>query len=967
MVERPRDEREAALRTQTDDPSLIADVMALCLSHDRDSTTQFSQPLNAMIKGAAAPELKTGDTLGVWKIDREIGHGGMGSVFLVERGDGHFTQTAALKFVKGLPRTDSFRYFSRERQLLATLTHPNIARLLDGGATSGGQPYLVMEYIDGIAIDVYCRQNKLDTTQVLRLFTTACSAVAFAHRQLVIHCDLKPSNLLINREGRPILLDFGIARLIDRVGAHAEDAAIGSSVAYTPRYASPEQREHGIVSTVSDIYSLGIMLGELLDIAGKPDEELKAVLAKATAQEPAKRYATVDALTDDIGRYLQKFPLQAMPQAPAYRTRKFLQRRWPLVLVGLAFAATIVGFTLRVIGESQRAQSAEKSALTERDRAQAAEQQAMKERDTTQVARAEALRERDGAARERDRATEAERVAAAQRNLARTAEASAVGERDRAKAAERAAIEEKNKATQAELAARQTSEFLVSIFDNSNPNAESGDIPASKLLTAAEEKLDKELKGQPGTQAELYSTMGQVRNNMGQSDQALKNLDRAVEIERTLNRPKVLARALLRQGDAYGNYDADKSLAAFKEALELHEKHSASDSAELGEALVYYGNMLSETGKREDGAPLLRRGLAIHEKIDPNSFDTANSTFNLGLNRERSHDYKAALELYDKALAIRVPRNGAGHPEVLRIQERYGLTLVGLQRYEEAVKVHTSTLAYLEKLHGRVNSKVAKQRIFLAGAVVLAGRPFEAVPMFEEAIDVMARTSGKGTSDYLLALNNFALAQYQMGDYAAAAPLFIDVLTGARKLFGEDGDAVATINRNCGRALYWQGKYGEAIPYLEEGVRLFRKNRGENSTDAADSLISLAAVASESGRTEQAIAILKKMEPMLPLKNNALQSQVERIRAMVAEQQGRFDEALRGFELSEELMSQATAPNSYNVWMTRLFRAEYLYRRGTAESRAAAAALSREIVDNASKRWSPKSLLFARMKRLQTP
>jgi serine/threonine-protein kinase len=323
-AELPVARRQESLRLLTDDDSIVQEVLALCAANDDDSTTHFSKPLSSVLQSAAAPALKVGDKVGVWQIGREIGHGGMGSVYLVERVDGHFTQTAALKLVKGLPRAEALTFFSRERQLLAKLSHPNIARLLDGGATKDGQPYLVMEYVDGMPIDRYCHERALGVRQVLALFISACDAVAFAHQQLVVHCDLKPSNLLINRDGRPMLLDFGIARLLDRVGAQAEDAAIGSSVAYTPRYASPEQREHGVVSTVSDIFSLGIMLRELLGGSATAatattaatvttNPELNAILAKACAIDPAKRYATVDAFAEDVQHYLRKLPVAAMP------------------------------------------------------------------------------------------------------------------------------------------------------------------------------------------------------------------------------------------------------------------------------------------------------------------------------------------------------------------------------------------------------------------------------------------------------------------------------------------------------------------------------------------------------------------------------------------------------------------------------------------------------------------------------
>src|SRR6185312_3072091 len=210
--------------------------------------------------------------------------------------------------------------FTRERQLLATLTHPNIGRLLDGGATLQGRPYLVMEYIEGSHIDEHCRREQLGVRAIVVLFLTVCNAVASAHRQLVIHCDLKPSNLLVDGHGRPVLLDFGIARLAGRVGAEGDNGgAERPAPAFTPGYASPEQRSHGAVSTASDVYSLGVLLGELL--AGAADRrrysalslrELAAIVACATREDPAERYATVDALTADIRRFLDRQPLQAL-------------------------------------------------------------------------------------------------------------------------------------------------------------------------------------------------------------------------------------------------------------------------------------------------------------------------------------------------------------------------------------------------------------------------------------------------------------------------------------------------------------------------------------------------------------------------------------------------------------------------------------------------------------------------------
>lgn len=167
VVDLPADEREARLRELEADDTTISEVLALIHASEGSTFAHISGPLNTILASVGAPKLAPGDVLGVWRIEREIGHGGMGSVYLVERQDGHFNQTAALKFLRGLPSADTLAYFTRERQLLATLVHPNIARLYDGGATAGGQPYLVMEYVDGLHIDIYCQRQRLDVPDIL--------------------------------------------------------------------------------------------------------------------------------------------------------------------------------------------------------------------------------------------------------------------------------------------------------------------------------------------------------------------------------------------------------------------------------------------------------------------------------------------------------------------------------------------------------------------------------------------------------------------------------------------------------------------------------------------------------------------------------------------------------------------------------------------------------------------------------
>jgi serine/threonine-protein kinase len=362
-------ERSARLAA-TADTELIRQVRALLAQAEVD-TAGFSAPIASMLTGLGGENLEPGATLGAWTLLRRIGEGGMGTVYQAQRSDGHFEQTAAIKVLRGLPSASAMQYLARERQILAGLTHPNIARLLDGGATPGGQPYLVMEYLDGSAIDRYCRERGLGVAAILKLLITVCDAVSFAHQRLIVHCDLKPSNILVDAQGRPSLLDFGIARLLDVEGPDgAPSAASLRARAFTPGFASPEQESGGTLSTASDIYSLGRLAEDLIGADRlAADRELAAIVARATQGDPASRYVSADALAQDLSRYLRREPLAAMPPTLGYRTLSLVRRRWPAVLAAALFLVTVAIFTWQLSADRDRALSAERAAVTERDHA----------------------------------------------------------------------------------------------------------------------------------------------------------------------------------------------------------------------------------------------------------------------------------------------------------------------------------------------------------------------------------------------------------------------------------------------------------------------------------------------------------------------------------------------------------------------------------------------------------------------
>ena len=368
VAELPTTERAAHLRTLSSDPALIGDVLALFGAGEAAPGGWITRPLSGALTAFSQPLPSTGEIFGVWRIKADIGQGGMGQVYLVERCDGLFEQRAALKLLKGLPSADRLAYFSRERQLLAKLTHPNIARLYDGGSTPEGQPFLVMEYVDGAPINSwYGAHPGLDG--LLKVLIEVCEAVAFAHAQLIVHCDLKPSNILVDTHGRAILLDFGIARLLE--GNNAAGAAASQSQrahAYTPGFASPEQARGDAIGTAADVYSLGRLLAVLAgEQALAEHKEIAAVVRLATATEPKDRYPSALALAWDLQRLRANEPLHAMPRSRRYVLAKFV-RRYRLAVTATAFATlaicTSLAFALYGLQQARSARDrAEASAL----------------------------------------------------------------------------------------------------------------------------------------------------------------------------------------------------------------------------------------------------------------------------------------------------------------------------------------------------------------------------------------------------------------------------------------------------------------------------------------------------------------------------------------------------------------------------------------------------------------------------
>src|SRR5712664_85981 len=367
------------------DTTLRKEVETL-LSSERESAGFMEEPAAASMPPAADPAAVLGRRIGSYRVLREIGHGGMGAVFLAVRDDDAYRKQVAIKLVRAFSASDLLvDRFRQERHILAALDHPNIARLLDGGATDDGLPYLVMEYVEGVPIDEYCEAHALSLRDRLALFRTVCSAVQFAHQNLVVHRDIKPANILIAADGTPKLLDFGIAKLLSPELAARGQAATAFPM-MTPDYASPEQVRNEPITTASDVYSLGVLLyrvltgrgpyrvptGAVLEvieavrdqepqrpsaIVPKLAGDLDNIVLRALRKEPRERYASVDELSADIRRHLEGQPVSARKATVPYRAGKFVRRH----KVGVAAAAllflSLVGGILTTLREARIARA----------------------------------------------------------------------------------------------------------------------------------------------------------------------------------------------------------------------------------------------------------------------------------------------------------------------------------------------------------------------------------------------------------------------------------------------------------------------------------------------------------------------------------------------------------------------------------------------------------------------------------
>lgn len=581
---------------------------------------------------------------GPYRVRREVGSGGMGAVYLAERSDDQYRKEVALKVLPRWSGGDRRRLqrFLEERQILATLDHPGIARLLDGGVTADGQPWFAMEYIDGQPIDKYCDERRLSVEERLKLFCEVCSAVQYAHRNLVVHRDLKPSNILVSAHGRVALLDFGIAKLLAEDPSMANAAKTIGDRLMTPLYASPEQIRGEPASTAADVYALGVLLHVLLT-GGRPYRlstfesyevaravleqeperpsvsaareaesagtgaaqppaavralargstsvklarrlrgDLDAIVLKAMAKDPSRRYTTVEQLETDVRRHLTGLPVLAQPESRAYLARKFIRRHRTGVAMASVAAVLVIGFAAVMTVQRSRIRAQAERIALERDRA--------------------------------------EQVGGVFLNIFRTV---APGDRGTA---------------------------------------------ARDILDSATGRIDEQMIAHPEQRARLMFEMARAYHRLELHDRARRLLDTSLALRRNL-RPKpdleiaetlnLLGAVLLAQANVVR---ADE---AYGEALALRRRELGSRHADVARTLVGLSATRRAQRRFPEAERLSRDAVAIDESRGPNArADLARSTSALAGAFADAGDYRGAAALFRKALTLARETHPEEDPEV---------------------------------------------------------------------------------------------------------------------------------------------------------------------------------------------------------------------------------------------------------------------------------------------------------------
>jgi tetratricopeptide (TPR) repeat protein/tRNA A-37 threonylcarbamoyl transferase component Bud32 len=816
VARRPAERAAFLARACAGDAELRAEVEAL-LAEDGGRETLFATLINEAAGSFAERQrgALTGQRLGPYLITGALGEGGMAEVYRAVRDDEQFRKEVAIKLVKpGMASDFMLSRFRHERQILANLDHPNVARLFDGGTTPDGLPYFVMEYVAGAPITEHCEARGLPLRRRLELFRKVCAAVSHAHRNLVVHRDLKPSNIFVADDGEPKLLDFGIAKLLDPELAPASLGPAHTATAMrmmTPDYAAPEQVRGEPVTTATDVYALGAVLYELLtgarahELKGRSLQEIDRVICReevvapservargnvaharlrrelrgdldnivlmAMRKEPGRRYPSVDQLSEDIRRYLEGRPVKARPDTLGYRAGKFVRRHRAAVAAAFVILALLVGFALAATRQASRI------------------------------------------ARERDRAN-------------------------------------------------QVTEFLVGLFEVSQPSEAKGNaVTAREVLDAGAGRVRRELKGQPEVQAAMMDSIGRVYYKLGLYDAAEPLLEESLEARRRLlgeDHPDVLASLVHRAELHHSKGELEPAEQLYREALEKRRRLHGSRHAETAASLNSLGVFLKDKGDYAGAEGPLREALEMRRALFGESHpDTAASLAALAVLFKQKGEHAAAEPFYREALEMRRRLLGEDHPDVATSLNDLAVLLDTRGRYEESEALYRQSLALSRKLYGEEHHYVATMLSNLAGVLKNRGLYEEAEPLYRQSLELKRRRLGAEHPEVAVVLNNYANLLSLKGDFRAAEPMFREAVELKRKTLGASHPSTAISVINLAEALSEQGQHRAAEPLFREALAASEKALAPTHWRLAEMRSSFGSCLAKLGRHAEAEELLK--------------------------------------------------------------------------------------------------------------
>ncbi|WP_206862040.1 serine/threonine-protein kinase [Lysobacter changpingensis] len=808
--------RELRLAQLRDEDPALADELQTLITLDESHEDFLSEPLIPPLSA-----LRAGGEVGPYRLERLLGEGGMGQVWLAARADGLYQRRVALKLLRpGLADSNLRLRFSRERQILARLAHPHIARLLDAGISSDGLPYLALEYVEGEPITDYCRNHLLPLEHRLRMFHQICDAVSHAHANLIVHRDLKPSNILVTPSGDVRLLDFGIAKLLDSDAPMIEQTRTGVR-AFTLHYAAPEQVRGEPVTTMTDVYALGVVLFELLTdtkpyrlkrqtdaeweeaiLAADPQRpsqtvlrsaedagadvhalrrqarmlagDLDNIVLKTLSKRPEQRYPSVEALALDLSRYEAGRPVQARPQNVGYRFGKYLRRhRWSLATGALV--AIVLSAALAIVAWQAR------QAVAEAGRAQAMQ------------------------------------------------------------------------------------DFMVGVFESARGTPEGQALDLRGLLDGSLERGNRELALQPRARAELLGVIARLRIGLGDYREALALLNRqAVILDTAADVPVSLQlESLTQRGQALRLLgEARQCIGLMQPALATARREQAQLPPQVSEFYSQLGRCRRDNGERQGARQLFERSLALR-RDDRDDVGTVENLIDLANLQADAGQSGAALQGYEQARDQLQQKVGARHALMVEIGSRMASLRQGLGQTDTAERSAADAFALALEVYGAQHPATLSLRRQLAGLHIEQGRYAQAERELREAIAMQKRRVGvegdpgearRGASELGRLERQLGRVAWERGNVAMALASMQRAVTLARREGDEMRLADALFDQ--ARLLHASGRDRAALTSIGEARELRIAQFGPRHALVGDSDRLLGQIELSLGQHDQGMAHL---------------------------------------------------------------------------------------------------------------